>query len=120
MSRPGGAKNPITIVGGGIAGLTAAITCAEGGVPVLLQEAHDRLGGRARTDGGLYKANFGPHALYKDGPFWRWMAERGILPPNRGLPLAPVKLQARRRDPPYAALDCDSFGPETARPRSPG
>lgn len=107
MSRPGAARNPITIVGGGIAGLTAAITCAEGGAPVLLQEAHNRLGGRARTDEGRYKANFGPHALYKDGAFWRWMAERGILPPNKGLPLAPVKLRLGgeiRRTPPLTVI----------------
>src|SRR6185312_6387861 len=107
MSRSNGAKSPITIVGGGIAGLTAAITCAEGGAHVLLLEAHDHLGGRARTDEGPYKANFGPHALYKDGPFWSWMAERSILPPNKGLPLAPVRLRIGgeiRRTPPLAIV----------------
>ena len=69
-------SSQITIVGGGLAGLTAAITCAEGGANVSLLEAHATLGGRARSSDGPYKANFGPHALYKDGPFWRWMAER--------------------------------------------
>lgn len=100
-------QQPITIVGGGIAGLTAAIACAEGGARVLLLEAHDALGGRARSSAGPYKANFGPHVLYKDGPFWKWMAERGILPPYEGLPLASVKLRWQgeiRRIPPLGML----------------
>ena len=33
----------ITVVGGGIAGLTAAIACAEGGAKVRLLEAHEAL-----------------------------------------------------------------------------
>ena len=53
----------ITIVGGGLAGLTAAISCAEQGAPVRLLEAHDELGGRARSTDGPYKVNLGPHAL---------------------------------------------------------
>ena len=53
----------ITIVGGGVAGLTSAIACAEGGADVTLIEAHDELGGRARSTSGSYKANLGPHAL---------------------------------------------------------
>ena len=36
----------ITVVGGGIAGLVAAIACAEGGASVRLLEAHEALGGR--------------------------------------------------------------------------
>jgi phytoene dehydrogenase-like protein len=97
----------ITIVGGGLAGLTAAITCAEGGASVSLLEAHATLGGRARSSDGPYKANFGPHALYKDGPFWRWMAERKVLPRYAGLPLAGVRFRWQgevRRTPPLGAL----------------
>src|SRR5690349_16931704 len=37
--------NEITVIGGGVAGLTAAITCAEGGASVRLLEAHQELGG---------------------------------------------------------------------------
>ena len=37
---------PIHVVGGGIAGLVAAITAAEGGAPVVLHEASGRLGGQ--------------------------------------------------------------------------
>ncbi len=97
----------ITIVGGGLAGLTAAITCAEGGASVSLLEAHATLGGRARTSDGPYKANFGPHVLYKDGPFWGWMSERKLLPRHTGLPLAGVRFRWRgeiRRTPPLGAI----------------
>lgn len=101
------ASNRITIVGGGIAGLTAAISCAEGGASVLLLEAHAALGGRARSSDGPYKANFGPHALYKDGPLWRWMAERKLLPRYAGPPLSGIRFRWQgeiRRTPPLGAL----------------
>ncbi|HEV3071403.1 MAG TPA: FAD-dependent oxidoreductase [Solirubrobacteraceae bacterium] len=97
----------ITIVGGGIAGLTAAIACAEDGANVTLLEAHDALGGRARSSEGPYKANLGPHAIYKDGPFWAWLAERDLLPRYAGVPLASVKLRWEgeiRRTPPLGML----------------
>ncbi|HEV3036035.1 MAG TPA: NAD(P)-binding protein [Solirubrobacteraceae bacterium] len=97
----------ITIVGGGLAGLTAAITCAEGGARVSLFEAHATLGGRARSSDGPYKANLGPHALYKDGPFWRWMAARKLLPSHAGPPLAGVRFRWQgelRRTPPLGAI----------------
>jgi phytoene dehydrogenase-like protein len=71
----------ITIVGGGIAGLTAAISCAEQGAEARLLEAHERLGGRARSTDGPYKANLGPHALLASSPFWRWLGERDLIPP---------------------------------------
>lgn len=78
-TRNGVPRREITIVGGGLAGLVSAITCAEEGARVRLLEAHDRLGGRARSTDGPYKANLGPHALYT-GAFWNWMQERGLLP----------------------------------------
>lgn len=97
----------VEIVGGGLAGLTAAIACAETGAGVRLYEAHESLGGRARSSDGLYKANLGPHALYKDGPFWAWLAQRDLLPMFAGLPLAPVRLRWQgqiRRMPPLGAI----------------
>jgi phytoene dehydrogenase-like protein len=100
-------KDRVTIVGGGIAGLTAAIACAEGGAAVSLLEARSALGGRARSSEGPYKANFGPHVLYKDGTSWRWMAEHKLVPPYAGMPLASVKLRwdgEIRRTPPLGAL----------------
>jgi phytoene dehydrogenase-like protein len=72
--------NEITVIGGGVAGLTAAITCAEGGADVRLLEAHETLGGRARSTDGPYKANLGPHAIYRGGVLWDWLTTRGLMP----------------------------------------
>jgi NAD(P)-binding Rossmann-like domain len=97
----------VTVVGGGVAGLTAAIACAEGDAEVLLLEAHEELGGRARTDDGPYRANFGPHVLYKDGPLWAWLKERDILPRYAGLPLGGLRFRLDgeiRRTPPLGSI----------------
>ena len=74
-------SDQITVVGGGLAGLTAAITAAEAGANVRLLEAHEELGGRARSTASPYKANLGPHALLCNSPFWAWLGERDLLPP---------------------------------------
>ncbi len=97
----------ITIVGGGLAGLTAAIGCAEGGAPVRLLEAHEALGGRARSMVGPYKANLGPHVIYKDGPLWQWLAERELLPRYKNAPLAGIRFRWQgdvRRTPPLGTI----------------
>ena len=75
-------QTPITVVDGGLAGLTAAIACAEQGAnEVHLVEAHDSLGGRARSTTGRYVANEGPHAFYSDGAAYEWLAERELVQP---------------------------------------
>jgi len=62
----------VNIVGGGIAGLIAAVELARSGVQVRLFEAAADLGGRARTKtGGGFSLNQGPHALYRGGAFKR-------------------------------------------------
>ncbi|MFE7127616.1 NAD(P)-binding protein [Streptomyces sp. NPDC057617] len=76
----------ITVIGGGLAGLTAAITAAESGAAVTLYEAHHTLGGRARTAEGPYLTNEGPHALYSRGPHWAWLRRRGLLGPMTSPP----------------------------------
>ncbi|MEV4942182.1 phytoene desaturase family protein [Streptomyces zaomyceticus] len=76
----------LTIIGGGFAGLTAAITAAEAGTRVTLYEAHRTPGGRARTAEGPYRTNEGPHALYAGGPHWTWLKQRGLLGPLAPLP----------------------------------
>jgi hypothetical protein len=97
----------ITVVGGGLAGLTAAIACAEGGASVRLLEAHDALGGRARSADGPYKANLGPHALYSDGPMWQWLSERDLLPEHVRPPLGGARFRCQgevQRTPPLSAI----------------
>ena len=85
----------ITIVGGGLAGLTAAISCAEQGAGVRLLEAHAELGGRARSTPAPYKVNLGPHALLSGSPFWHWLGERDLLPPHARPPLSGARFRWR-------------------------
>jgi len=73
-------------VGGGVAGLVAGISCAEAGAEVELFEAHQHLGGRARSTAGDYVAHDGPHVLYSDGPWWDWLRERDLLGDVRKVP----------------------------------
>ena len=97
----------VTVIGGGVSGLVAAITAAEAGADVRLLEAHDALGGRARSTDGPYKANLGPHVLYKDGPLWAWLRERDLIPPAAGAPLSGVRFRydgAVRRTPPLDTM----------------
>jgi hypothetical protein len=70
----------VTVIGGGVAGLVAAISCAEAGLAVCLYEARRQLGGRARSTQGEWKANFGPHGLCSARLNWDWLKERGLLP----------------------------------------
>ena len=70
----------LQVVGGGLAGLVAAVTAAEAGASVRLLEAHHELGGRARTTPTPYAANEGPHVVYRDGPLWGWLRARDLLP----------------------------------------
>ncbi|MFF0160161.1 NAD(P)-binding protein [Streptomyces sp. NPDC005263] len=100
----------ITVVGGGFAGLTAAITAAEAGAKVTVHEAHHTLGGRARTAEGPYRTNEGPHALYNGGPHWTWLRQRDLIGPLAPIPpLEAARLRLRhkgalRRTPPFAML----------------
>jgi phytoene dehydrogenase-like protein len=74
------------VIGGGLAGLTAATILAERGEPVTVLERRGRLGGRATTDerhGHLF--NQGPHAMYLRGRGLAILRELGIDPPG-GMP----------------------------------
>ncbi|MFH9297847.1 NAD(P)-binding protein [Streptomyces sp. NPDC017520] len=110
----------IHVIGGGLAGLTAAITAAESGARVTLHEGHRTLGGRARTADGPYRANEGPHALYRRGPHWTWLARHGLLgavvsvPPLEGLRFRFRRAGAARRTPPVALLRLARRAPRTA------
>ncbi|MGW5638678.1 NAD(P)-binding protein [Streptomyces sp. NPDC003832] len=100
----------ITVIGGGFAGLTAAVTAAEAGAQVTVYEAHHGLGGRARTADGPYRTNEGPHALYNGGPHWAWLKKRGLIGPLATIPpLEAARLRLRhkgvlRRTPPFGML----------------
>ena len=73
----------IVIVGGGIAGLAAAIYLAREGRAVTIFERRRDLGGRAVTHLRKgFRFNLGPHALYRGGSAARVYRELGI--PIRG------------------------------------
>jgi len=69
----------VAIIGGGIAGLTAAALLAKQGQSVAVFEQTARVGGRAETliTSGFH-LNLGPHALYRGGWAARVLGELGI------------------------------------------
>jgi phytoene dehydrogenase-like protein len=97
----------ITVIGGGVAGLTAAVTCAEAGAAVRLFEAHETVGGRARSTDGPYKANLGPHAIYQGGVLWDWLSARDLMPALARPSLTGVRFHyegAVHRSPPLSLI----------------
>lgn len=71
------------VVGGGLAGLTAAAALATSGHPVTVLESTSDVGGRARSrrrDG--FTINVGPHAVYKGGAGFPILKRLGV--PLRG------------------------------------
>jgi phytoene dehydrogenase-like protein len=67
------------VIGGGPAGLVAAIRLAEGGIETTVLEAASHFGGRAASEQreGFF-LNQGPHALYAGGPAMRELRAMGI------------------------------------------
>ncbi len=98
----------VAIVGGGLAGLTAAAFAARAGATVFVFDARSSLGGRARTatcDG--FHFNEGPHALYRASAGAAVIRELGIRPQGGRAPLlrSRFSLDGRlRRTPPRRAL----------------
>lgn len=76
------------VIGGGLAGLTAANALAGPGREVTLLEQSSHLGGRARTQNeNGFLLNLGPHALYRGGSAARTFREwnipfSGRIPPT--------------------------------------
>ncbi|MDZ7886622.1 MAG: NAD(P)-binding protein [Mycobacterium sp.] len=105
----------VTVIGGGLAGLTAAISCAEQGASVALHEAHSTVGGRARSTPGPYIANDGTHAFY-DGAPWKWLSARDLVQPAQRLgphQLSRVRFRHRgrlRRTPPPSFVAMVTLG----------
>ena len=50
MNDPSGDQHPVLIVGAGMAGLACAMTLQQAGVPFLLFEQDEKVGGRVQTD----------------------------------------------------------------------
>jgi phytoene dehydrogenase-like protein len=76
-----------TVIGGGLAGLTAANALAGDGHKVVLLEQSQHLGGRAITQNDRgYLLNLGPHALFASGvaaqTFRQWNVAFPGHPPN--------------------------------------
>jgi phytoene dehydrogenase-like protein len=74
----------VAVVGGGLAGLTAAAYLARAGRRVTVLEKASALGGRAVTQEkhGFFM-NLGAHALYLGGPARRALDELGVEAPGR-------------------------------------
>lgn len=72
-------KEKVIVVGGGLAGLTAANFLAKNGREVTLFEKSHALGGRAATTNknGIH-FNLGPHALYRGGQAYQILRELGV------------------------------------------
>jgi phytoene dehydrogenase-like protein len=98
----------VAVVGGGLAGLSAAAFAARAGATVRLFDARSGLGGRARTatrDG--FHFNEGPHALYRASAGAAVIRELGIVPKGGSAPLhrSRLSLDGRlRKAPPRRAL----------------
>ena len=73
----------VVVVGGGLAGLTAAVVASDAGARVTLLEARSGPGGRARSDRlGGFVLNEGPHALYVDGEARAVLERLGVQAPG--------------------------------------
>ncbi len=82
-------QKPMVVIGGGLAGLTAANYLARAGKQVIVLERAKEFGGRARTNREAgFELNFGPHALYLKGAGARVLRELQLMPTG-SKPVAP-------------------------------
>jgi phytoene dehydrogenase-like protein len=72
-------RSNVAVIGGGLAGLTAANFLARAGFNVTLFEKSSATGGRARTEVEQgFHFNLGPHALYRSGAAIGILRELGV------------------------------------------
>ena len=72
-------RSPAVVIGGGIAGLTAAALLGRAGVPAVVLEQSATAGGRAATrDRNGFLFNLGPHALYRAGALMQTLQTLGV------------------------------------------
>ena len=82
-------RSDVHVIGGGLAGLTAAAFAARAGYSVTVHESRNRLGGRATTDDHAgFRFNQGPHALYRGGMAEGVLDRLGIRPAASPPPIA--------------------------------
>ena len=83
----------VLVIGGGLAGLTAAATASAEGADVLVVEAHNP-GGRARvTERDGFTFNHGGHALYVGGEGMAILRRLGVQPQGAHPPLSTYQLR---------------------------
>src|SRR5262245_52981430 len=88
----------VAIVGGGIAGLTAAAFVARAGKNVIVFERAEHVGGRGITqDTNGFHFNLGPHALFRAGHAVRVLNELGITIPVGSVGTAGSKVVRDKR-----------------------
>ncbi len=84
-ARPGKAADrvpAVVVAGGGIAGVSAAVVLAERGIPVVIYEAADWLGGRLGAhphtlpDGTVQEVDHGFHGFFRQYYNWRRILRR--------------------------------------------
>src|SRR3954471_23473710 len=65
LARPEMREKPTVVLGGGPAGLTAAYLLAKMGLPVIVPEGEDQVGGIAKTAVGVgYRFDLGGHRFF--------------------------------------------------------
>jgi carotenoid phi-ring synthase / carotenoid chi-ring synthase len=126
-ARPEGPPPRVAVVGGGIAGIAAAVALAERGVQVQLLEREQQLGGRLRgwpttlADGSAVTMSRGFHAFFRQYYNLRALLRRAdplgrALAPMTDYPLIDADghrdtFQGLPRTPPWNALAFALFSP---------